>query len=339
MAISYSQLVTINGVAADPVISEIIFENKTISEGLVSFETGIKAGTIFSENVNTTTMQAWAVNPSASGTIGINDVLITPVKVEYLDSFTPNDLRTSRFNRDMKPGAWNDVSDEFAKMILNGVAKSISADAETKFWNGATSATKTAVAALTAGTANTSVGAAEKTKVAALPTGQIDGIVAKMIYNNSNATDTAGVGTRIKVAGTTVVYTNIKAEYDKIFTAIPAVALNQTEKPVLYAPKSHKQMIIQANNVTTDYTKPFTADASYDNIYFNGLKVEFVPTPENVVIAAHKSNLVWCTDLVADVNTMEINKIANNQEKMFLKNNMTLAAHVVNQKFNVLYVG
>ncbi len=126
MAISYSQLVTINGVAADPVISEIIFENKTISEGLVAFETGIKAGTIFTENVNTVTMQNWAVNPSASGTIGVNDVLITPVKVEYLDSFTPNDLRTSRFNRDMKPGAWNDVSDEFAKMVLNGVAKSIS---------------------------------------------------------------------------------------------------------------------------------------------------------------------------------------------------------------------
>jgi hypothetical protein len=36
-----------------------------------------------------------------------------------------------------------------------------------------------------------------------------------MIYNNSNATLTAGVGTRIKVAGTTVTYSNIKAEYDK----------------------------------------------------------------------------------------------------------------------------
>lgn len=98
-------------------------------------------------------------------------------------------------------------------------------------------------------------------------------------------------------------------------------------------------MIVQANNVTSDYTKPFNADASYDNIYFNGLKVEFVPLPEKVVMCAHKSHLIWATDLVADVNTMEINKIANNQEKMFLKNNMTLAAHVVNQKFNVLYVG
>jgi len=48
MAISYSQLVSINGIAADPIISEIIFETKTISEVLVAFETGIKAGTIIS---------------------------------------------------------------------------------------------------------------------------------------------------------------------------------------------------------------------------------------------------------------------------------------------------
>jgi hypothetical protein len=36
---------------------------------------------------------------------------------------------------------------------------------------------------------------------------------------------------------------------------------------------------------------------------------------------------------------MQLDKIALNREDMFLKNNMTLAAHVVNQKFNVLYVG
>jgi hypothetical protein len=43
--------------------------------------------------------------------------------------------------------------------------------------------------------------------------------------------------------------------------------------------------------------------------------------------------------LVADVNTLQMDKIAPNREDMFLKHNMTLAAHVVNQKFNVLYVG
>jgi hypothetical protein len=43
-----------------------------------------------------------------------------------------------------------------------------------------------------------------------------------------------------------------------------------------------------------------------------------------IVIAALKSHLVWCTDLVADINTVQLDKIALNREDMFIKNNMTL---------------
>ena len=158
-----------------------------------------------------------------------------------------------------------------------------------------------------------------------------------MIYNDDNASATAGVGGRIKVAGTAITAANIKAEYDKIYAAIPAEVLAGQEAPFIYAPRSHKQMIVQANNVTTDYTKPFVKVG--ESWYFNDIEIKFVPLPEKVVIAALKSHLFWCTDLLADVNTMQIDKIANNREDMFLKNNMTLAAHVANQKFNVLYVG
>lgn len=340
MALTYN-IVDYRGKAAEPIIEELLFENDTIAKGLVTFEEDVKAETIFTEATASATLQAYTSGaPTTAGDLTAFDVKVTPTKVQFYQEFDPQNLRYSRFKRSIKPGAWELLSTEFEQMVIGGLyAKQVSLALENQYWNSVTSATQTAVAALTAGTAQTSVGTAEKAKIAALSAGQIDGIIAKMVYNDSNASATAGVGTRIKVVGTTVTYSNIKAEYDKIYAAIPAVALNETEKPVIFAPKSHKQMIVQANNVTTDYTKPFNADASFENIYFNGLKVEFVPTPENVVIAAHKTHLVWCTDLVADVNTMEINKIANNQEKMFLKNNMTLAAHVVNQKFNVLYIG
>lgn len=126
----------------------------------------------------------------------------------------------------MKAGAWEIMSTEFERVVVGGLyAKKVSLAAENEFWNGVKAATKTAVAALTSGTANTSVGAAEKTAVAALTVSQIDGVLVKMIYNDSNDTLTAGVGTRIKVAGTTISSSNIKAEYDKIFAAIPAVVL------------------------------------------------------------------------------------------------------------------
>jgi len=94
------------------------------------------------------------------------------------------------------------MSSEFERVVIGGLyGKKVSLAAENEFWNGATAATQTAVAALTAGTGQTSVGAAEKTLVAALTASQTDGIVVKMIYNASNDTLTAGVGTRVKVAG------------------------------------------------------------------------------------------------------------------------------------------
>ncbi|CAB4148646.1 hypothetical protein UFOVP532_21 [uncultured Caudovirales phage] len=340
MAITYNS-VNYRGKAAEPIVEELLFENGTIAKALVTFEEDVKAETIFTEATATATLQAYTSGvPTSAGSLTAFDVAVTPTKVQFYQEFDPNTLRFSRFKRDMKPGAWEIMSSEFEQLVIGGLyAKQISNAFENEFWNGATSATKTAVAALTAGTANTSVGAAEKTKVAALTTSQVDGILVKMIYNDSNASATAGVGTRIKVAGTTLTASNLKTELDKVYAAIPAAALNATEKPFLYVPRSVKQMIVQANNVTTDYTKPFNADASYENIYFNGLKVEFVPLPENVIIAALKSHLIWATDLASDVNVMQLDKIALNREDMFLKNNMTLAAHVVNQKFNVLYVG
>ena len=334
MAISYSSLVEIRGQAVDPIISEIIFENKTISEGLVAFETGIKAGTIFSENSNSVVMQSWAVNPSASGTIGINDVLITPVKVEYLDAFTPNDLRTSRFNRDMKPGAWNDVSDEFAKMILNGVAKSISADAENKFWNGATSATKTAVAALTAGTLNTQASTQEKALVAAMPTNLLDSVITRAIYNN------AAVGGRIKVVGTAAITAStIVAQYQLLYTSIVAETLSASEeKAFIYAPRSHKQLINIAN-VNLTYRDVFSVDMVADKYYYLGVEIKFVPIAENVMLVAVPSSIKWCTDLMEDLNMVVIDKYPQPRKDYFYDVVFTIFAHVTNQKFNTLYVG
>ena len=340
MPITYN-VADYRGKAAEPIVEEILFENDTIGKSLVSFETDVKAETIFTETTASATLQAYTSGvPTSAGSLNAFDSIVTPAKVQFYQEFDPNSLRFSRFKRSIKPGAWEILSTEFEQIVIGGLyARQVSLAAENEFWNGVTAATKTAVAALTAGTANTAVGAAEKTLVAALTASQTDGIVAKMIYNSSNAAGTAGVGQRIKVAGTTITSANIKAEYDKVYAAIPAVVLSNPEPPRIYAPKSHKQMIIQANNVTTDFTKPFNVSDNMETFFFNGLEIVFVPIPEKVVICAVPSHLVWCTDLESDINVLEMNKIANNREDMFIKHNMTIAAHVVNQKFNVLYVG
>lgn len=340
MAITYNS-VDIRGIAAEPIIEEILFENATISGDLVTFETDVKAETLFTETLATAVLQAYTSGvPTSAGSLTAFDSVVTPTKVQFYQEFDPNTLRFSRFKRDMKAGAFEIMSSEFERILIGGLyAKQVSLAAENEFWNGVTSATKTAVAGLTAGALQTQASALEQAQVAALTASQTNGVLAKLIYNDSNSARTLGVGGRIKVAGTTITVANIKAEYDKVYAAIPAVVLNGAEQPLLYAPRSHKQLIIAANNVTTDFKKPFDVDASAANFYFNGVKIVFVPIPEKVIIAALKSHLVWCTDLVADINTVQIDKIALNREDMFIKNNMTLTAHVANQRFNVLYAG
>ena len=323
----------IRGKAYEPILVELLFENNTINDSLVSFETDVKNESIFTENSNTVAMQAYASGaPSSSGTFTIVDTIVTPTKVMYYQEFDPNTLRPSRFKRTMKPGAWEIMSTEFERTVMAAYAKEISLDAEIKFWIGETAATKTAIAALTPGTGQGSVGAAEQTWAAAQTAGQIDGVVAKMIYNNG------ALGTRVKVAGTTIDATNIQTEYAKIYAAVPAVVLAQTEKPYIYAPYSHKQFI-NIFNVSATYRDLFAVDIKADKYFYNGIEIKFVPLSANVVICALPSQLIWATDLVADINRMEINKIANNREDMFVKNIFTIAAHVVRQSNNVLYIG
>lgn len=332
MALS-TTIVDIRGKAYEPILEELLFENKTISENLVSFETDVKYDSVITETNNTVAMQAFASGaPSSSGTLTILDTALIPTKVMYYQEFDPNSLRPSRFKRTMKPGAWEIASSEFERVVLASYAKEISSDAEVKFWTGITSATKTAIAALTAGTGQTSIGAAEQTWAAAQTAALFDGVVAKMMYNSG------AVGGRVKVAGTTISSSNIAAEYGKVYAAIPAVTLAQGEKPYIYAPYSHKQLI-NIYNVTATYRDLFAVDLARDKYFYNGVEIKFVPLSENVIVSGLPSNIIWGTDLVSDFNKMEINKIANNREDMFVKNIFNIGVHVGRQATNVLYVG
>ena len=330
MAIS-ATIVDIRGKAYEPIIEELLFENKTVADGLVAFEDDVKAETIFTENDNTATMQAYTSGaPSSSGTLGLVDISVTPTKLMFYQEFDPNTLRSSRFKRDMKSGAWSTASSEFERVILGSYSKAISYDAELKFWSGITAATKTAIAALTPGTGQAAVGAAEQTWAAAQTASLVDGVVAKMIYNNG------ALGTRIKRLGTTITSSTIAAEYAKVYGDIPALVLASGEAPFIYAPHSHKQLI-NIYNVSATYRDLFSVQG--DKYFYNNVEIKFVPLPENCMIAAKKDHLIWCTDLLSDINFMEINKIANNRDDMFVKHVFSQAAHVVRQAYNVLYLG
>jgi hypothetical protein len=231
-------------------------------------------------------------------------------------------------------------------MVLEAYSKSLSTDVmESQFWNGAKSGTKTTVAGLTANVAQASVGAAEKTYVAAAPTTLFDGIVTKLIYDRS------AVGKRWKVAGTTINSTNIQTEYDKLYAAISsatkgtALLIGENAKNCyIYAPYSHITLINIYNNNGTNRSNFFVVDAQ-GNYSFNGVQIKFVPLPENCMIFSRWSDLVWGCDLAftgdgaSDGNLIKMKELANNSEDWFIKIGYTQSAGVYIPQQKVLYLG
>jgi len=324
MAISYSPT-TINGKAAQPIMGELFFKNRTLGDSYVSFEDNVKNNTIFTENDNTVALQAYvATAPSSSGTIALTDTLITPVKIMSYHEFNPETLRPSRFNQDMAAGAWNILSNEFEQKVLSNFAEQISTAAEVCFWNGVKSATNTTIQAYTASVTNYSN---FQTWSGTYSTSSLfDGVVAKLIVDHTcyNVTATASITS-----------TNIATEYARLYTKMDSLLTDAFEAPVIFAPKSHKQLI-NIYNANATYRDLFSKNA--DKIYYNGLEIRFVPLAENVMIISLPSYIKWCTDLESDFNYITIDKIANNREDRFLKVVFTLDSFHINKKNATLYI-
>lgn len=324
-----------------PIIEDILHINKTVGQDLVTFESDIKGNTIFTEASAVATMQAYdGLSPASSGSLDTWDTKVSPFLAQFYQAFNPLTLRLSRYQYSMDPSAWNYFSTEFQRIVIGGIyANEISLSAERNFWLGATAGTKSALAGLTPGTAQTSISTEEQAMVAgSLGVGAFfDGVLTKVLYNNSRATGTAQLGERIKVVGTTITAVNIKDEYAKIYTAIPSEVLEGLEMPMIYAPYSHRQLIAEYNNNVANFKDAFLV--SGDTYSYNGVRIVFVPFPENVIYCARKSHIFWLTDLMSDLSFMKLERVQNNSEEMFVKNVMAIGAHVANQKFNVLYVG
>jgi hypothetical protein len=332
--------VDIRGEAVEPILQEILFENKTIKDGYVAFNTDIKAGSILTEaSVDVTAQLYTGAALSSSGAINIIERMITPTKLEYKQTFLQESLRTARFKRSMKPGAWNIESNEFASEVLAMVGPNVAQDAESIFWGGITAATKASIAGLTPGAGQDSITAATQTAVAALTAGLVDGVFAKVLYDN------AAIGSYLKVTGTTVTSANIAAEVGKIFAKIPVQSLNSTVAPVvIYCPRAWKQLCYNANNaVGAAQQVNFVisgSDFATSKIYYNGIELLFVPTPNDLMAYANTQDAVsWNTDLTDDVNRFEVGKLVNDGDYQYVRSIYTLAANVARASIGVLYGG
>ena len=343
MGITYTGTKTERGEYAE-IVQEIYADSPTFRGETIEIVEGHKSGMDIYESSADINFTEANYGPVTTDNVNLKTqksiVNLKTFNVEGIIDETS--LKGTRFEKSMKAGAYNVVSDEFDQKVLVQVTPAVGAKLESWVWNGATTATKAAIAALTPGAGQGSISAGAQALVAAMPTTLFDSIPATMLYNDSQskATPGAGLGDYLKVAGTTVTAANIVAEYVKIYNTIPNDVLVMTgdDAPIIYAPKAHYKLIKSVNRVQGAALQENFVGNSFNDMYFNDVKIVFVDLV-TFVIVAQKNNLKLVMDLLSDSSQLIIEKEANASTRRILKLINTMTTWVVKQKYNVLYNG
>ncbi|MDQ8012941.1 MAG: hypothetical protein REI96_10865, partial [Flavobacterium nitrogenifigens] len=260
--------------------SELYADSKTLRDRTIDILEGFKSGADVYESKVSVSMKAGSTDAvTADGSIELiaQKSPVTLTSIEYSDVIDDAVLFGTRFENSMAKGAFNQVSNEFDKKVLIQVAPAIGEDLENKLWNGATQATKTAIAA------STGLTASFKASVAAMPTTLFDSIPVKALYNDSISKVVAGAGLSdaVKLTGATVTSANIAVEYSKLYAGAHEKVVNSTTSiPRIFAPLAHRQLIKIANNsVGAAQQINFLVEGSgaSEKISYNGIEIEFHP--------------------------------------------------------------
>lgn len=341
---------TSNQTELEPILEELYAESFTIREGLVEINEGHKSGAdVYESTVDVTASAATTAGVTATGDIDLNanKTGVSLTSFQYEDVIEDNALLGTRFERSMDRGAFETVSEEFDRKVLIQVAPAIGEDVENMIWDGATTADKALIAALTPGAAQGSISAGAQTLVAAMTSKLVSSIPVVILHNASQAKATpgAGLGDYIKVPSiATITSSTIAAEYGKMYEIAPSKAVNYNqngETCEIFAPLAHKQLIKQANNaVGAAQQVNFLVEGSgaSEVISYNGHKINFVPLVGFMVFAI-PSYLKVLMDLSSDVSSLQVDQMANGARQRFIKNIQSMACWVVGQKYITLYGG
>ena len=327
---------------------ELYQDSATFREKWVDIQEGHKSGTdVYESKVSVTAKAASSGKVTADGTIalGVQKTPVSLTAIEFSDIVDESTLLDTRFERSMKAGAFNRISNEFDNAVLQQVTPAIGESLENMIWNGATSAQQTAIAALTAGAGQGSISAGAKTLVAAMPTNLINSIPATILYNDSQSKTVAGAGLgdyQKVLSISAVTSATIAAEYAKLYAAAPSkVVNNKTNVPFIYAPLADMQLIKVANNaVGAAQQVNFLVEGSgaSEKISYNGIEIKFVPLV-GFRILSDPRYLKVIMDLTSDMSSLNIGEVGEGAMQRYIKNIQTITTWCTNQRYITLYGG
>lgn len=326
------------------IFSEVLFGGRAVSRGLVRPITDIKhsraitsrSGDIeFGARVSQVTE---AVIAAASGNIAFSDGTLTPIQLMAFETFDTNDLRNSRFGKGMQAGARNIQSTEFENAVLDYCLPRMAESYERRMFVGITAATKTAIA-------GSSLTTTQKAWAAAQTAGLVDGFVAKQLLK------VIAGATLIQVVSVVMDASNIAAQYAAIYAAAPAEIAGNSDT-VIFAPPSDRALILQYNLAAT-YRDLFTVTGlgtPDERFAYLGVPIEFVQSqgknagsatgrPVRMLGRAGVSgDYAFGTDLLSDLNTVQIEKTGPFDTLLGMRMDVTLDTEVLVPSQKVLYL-
>ncbi|MBA9076073.1 hypothetical protein [Rufibacter quisquiliarum] len=319
-----------NGEHAEDIFAEVVHSNRMAekvrvlenvkNEIVVTSITGELEYVPYKEKIREADIDA------ANNNLKFGDSKVAPKKMMAFTVFTMDELRNSRFSKDMAGGAANTGSNEFEQTVINHTLPRLGLGFERTGWNHISAATKAAIAVSDAT-------AAQKAWAAAQPAKLVDGLLAQMIA--AGTIKNQDFGKVIPIVGDSA--GSLKGEYKKIYEKIPSEVLEKGDA-VIYSPFVDRQKINMAN-MDEQFRDVFTvANGSYS---FLGVKIEFIPIPNNMKAVGRGGSMgdfIFATDLLSDISSFEINKVNNAGDEIFMKQVAVLDTAIVVPTQKILYI-
>jgi hypothetical protein len=320
----------------EEIFNEVLFMNSTIEKGLVRVLDNVNTEVVLTESNVSRTTQSYVSNPTqmnASGSLTLADKIMRPFQFMIYDQFSPNDVIYSRLGRaNVPPTTFPKITDEFQRLIISRYGAAESQLMESRFWNAATAESKEDATNATIGSANNQMGLKEQSYIDAAPFDFIDGVLTRLIGTWGD------VKARVKVEGTSITTTNIATEYAKVYAAILPQLLQplMASEVKMFVPHNHLQLI-NTYNTAALYRDLFRV--SNGEYFYNNVKIEFVPLPNNAMIAGVGQDIIWGCDITAADASIKMDFLAANSENMFIKAPYTQQTAISQAQQFVVYVG
>lgn len=308
------------GDIAQDIHSAVLEANRTAERSLLRVEDNIKFARVLTSISGEIEWQEYKESIRESdiptliakntNRLKLGDRKIIPAKMMAFDTITMDQLRKSRFSKDMAAGADNIGSTDFEKTATGHLIPRMGKSYEKLIYTSITAESKAAIGASSTATTSQKAWAAAQTPFL------FDGLVASMIMAGVENADNAVKS----IAAVTATAANIASIYSAIFMQIDSAELeNGTVR--IFAPLADFQLIIAANKLR-EFKDEFviTGTGKDAKVTFNGVDVEFVPTPGRFAgHAGEFGDFVHGTDLLSDTTSFKIDKVNNLGDELFYK--------------------